>query len=667
MKSNRWLSAIVPALFIAAPALAATAWQADTYYVAGTVVAYNRHDYKALVNQTDYATTGWNPTNASLWTDLGPSAGSTPSPTPSPTATPTPKPSITPVQDPTVVPTQGPSPTPKPTGVVTTPTPPAVTPIVDPVWPTPAVNCYSTWTAGITYNGGDKVSLNGVNYVANWWTQSNPSTNNGPAGSGKDWTVISTGCGVTTTPTPKPITPTPTSVPPTATPTPAPTIPTATQIVASKCPGQAPFPTWTAGTNYTVGTAVNPRSNTLTVHYGGSSTYPGVFVVKQAHLASAANEPQSYGSLGAIYDATLWDVAAVFPAPCATPTPTPVPTPTPNPAKITAVTVDTWKGGATGAYSMLHDDLCAYITDGQINYADPELVKRGLVAAFGIISGNCAPYHWTAAQTFISHGHEIYSHTRNHYDSNTANWVSSVEIAQSAQDIATNLNGYQVSYFAWPSDIAPDAPLAYLRSQANYIGGRAPNRVDASGTITYGQAVGVNSANFTDPYEVQWDLFTNSGQWSLYPQGSEILNLHVDAAIAQGGWATRTMHGVNDTSYESVPLARYQAHLDYVKTKVDAGLLWVATPSNVIRYRFARQYCVPTLATDGHHIDFSATDPQCVKYATPITLELTLTGSDASTLFGQGGKALPAKSLGNGHYRVDVLPTAGSVTMSSGL
>jgi hypothetical protein len=45
-------------------------WQPNTLYTAGDVVSYNGFDYKALVNQTDYAGTGQNPTVATLWKRL---------------------------------------------------------------------------------------------------------------------------------------------------------------------------------------------------------------------------------------------------------------------------------------------------------------------------------------------------------------------------------------------------------------------------------------------------------------------------------------------------------------------------------------------------------------------------------------------------------------------
>ena len=43
-------------------------------------------------------------------------------------------------------------------------------------------------SASVTLTGD---SYSGVNYTANYWTQNqNPSTNNGPTGSGQPWTII---------------------------------------------------------------------------------------------------------------------------------------------------------------------------------------------------------------------------------------------------------------------------------------------------------------------------------------------------------------------------------------------------------------------------------------------------------------------------------------------
>ena len=45
--------------------------------------------------------------------------------------------------------------------------------------------CNPVWNSTSVYTAGMKVSLNGVNYTANFWTQGqSPATNNGGAGSG---------------------------------------------------------------------------------------------------------------------------------------------------------------------------------------------------------------------------------------------------------------------------------------------------------------------------------------------------------------------------------------------------------------------------------------------------------------------------------------------------
>ena len=67
----------------ASAAYAYPLWQPDTFYAAGTFVTYNSADYVALVNQTDYAATGWNPTTASLWQPVGTSTPPPSNPPPS--------------------------------------------------------------------------------------------------------------------------------------------------------------------------------------------------------------------------------------------------------------------------------------------------------------------------------------------------------------------------------------------------------------------------------------------------------------------------------------------------------------------------------------------------------------------------------------------------------
>ena len=73
----RVLAALSAAMVSSVAHAAYPAWKPDTFYAAGTFVSYNGADYRALVDQVDYASTGWNPTNTSLWAQAsGGSSGS---------------------------------------------------------------------------------------------------------------------------------------------------------------------------------------------------------------------------------------------------------------------------------------------------------------------------------------------------------------------------------------------------------------------------------------------------------------------------------------------------------------------------------------------------------------------------------------------------------------
>src|SRR5438552_11902343 len=77
---------LIAGLLSAHPVRAATcvAWVPGGSYTAGEVVTYNGATYTALVTQTDYDGTGWNPTIASLFSPGGSCSGGSPPPPPPP-------------------------------------------------------------------------------------------------------------------------------------------------------------------------------------------------------------------------------------------------------------------------------------------------------------------------------------------------------------------------------------------------------------------------------------------------------------------------------------------------------------------------------------------------------------------------------------------------------
>ncbi|MFO6424431.1 chitinase N-terminal domain-containing protein [Motilimonas sp. KMU-193] len=275
-------------------------------------------------------------------------------------------------------------------------------------------------------------------------------------------------------------------------------------------------------------------------------------------------------------------------------------------ASLTAK-VASWKNNAAAAYTIQHDDFCAYITDGIIHYAIPELSARGLQGSVGVIAGNCANYHWQAVEQFAAAGHEIVNHSWMHSNPVDPAWSDEVEIRQ-AQQTLVDKTPTAVEFYAFPQDQASAESIAALKAEPGIIGMRSVN---------YYLARGVNDADTFDPYFIKNDLFTNSGIWSVYEGSDDILQAYVDDAVSKGGWALRTFHGVEDTSWEQIPLLRYQGHLDYVKSLVDQGALWVAGASDVIRYGMSRRHCELQSETqyDGSLVlGFDLTDSVCQKY-----------------------------------------------------
>ncbi|WP_198314661.1 carbohydrate-binding protein [Chitinibacter sp. GC72] len=194
---------------------AAPAWQEGITYSAGSTVSYVGHDYQALVTHTAFLGAGWTPlATPTLWRDLGPSAGNVATPLPSAT--------------PSSSPTSSPKPTPSPTAVATQ------TPLATPVASTPLGHCLAAWQAGLAYTAGLRVSYQGVNYEAKWWSNSAPTNDQWGA-----WKNLGRCDGATPTPLAS-ATPT---VAPTASPTTSPTASPTSVPTASPVPTLVPSPT----------------------------------------------------------------------------------------------------------------------------------------------------------------------------------------------------------------------------------------------------------------------------------------------------------------------------------------------------------------------------------------------------------------------------------------
>ena len=320
--------------------------------------------------------------------------------------------------------------------------------------------------------------------------------------------------------------------------------------------------------------------------------------------------------------------------------------------KLNVDSVAPWKGAATGAYTIIHDDICDYPIDSLFDVAEPELTKRGLMSAFGAIVERCQERNkWAQLEVLRQHGHEIINHTWDHKDivEQAAEAPLSLEIDHANQVLNDNLVGQHTSFFIFPYDSFNDAAVDHVGS-LGYLGARAGRK-------------GVNPADFPDGLRVMFDVW--GGENSIYDGQGDILKIYVDLAISEGGWSVREFHGIADTTFFAMNLDDYRAHLDYVKSKVDSGELWVDTPSAVVRYRFSRQYCgVPS--ADGYQLSFPTATCDCAHYAVPLSVIVTTAVDAASAVATQDGKMLPTKKLAPNRFVVEMAPLGGPVAVGGG-
>ena len=246
------------------------------------------------------------------------------------------------------------------------------------------------------------------------------------------------------------------------------------------------------------------------------------------------------------------------------------------------VSIAPWPGTAVAAYTLIADDFCGGLA-GQ-NHADTIMANRGMGMAFGAMVGSCDDAAWAQARQMVSRGHEIINHSWSHQCATTVERCGSgptygpeafdQEYGRSTQSIEQNV-GVRPTFFIFPYDESTDTARAYLK-ELGYLGARA------------GTKMLLNDDVF-DPFLPNFDVNWPEGQKEGQQRWGFVSGL-TDALIAQGhGWGIREIHGVDD-GWGPVALDSMRAHADELKRLVDAGLLWVAPPSEVVKYHDQRNH-----------------------------------------------------------------------------
>ena len=330
-------------------------------------------------------------------------------------------------------------------------------------------------------------------------------------------------------------------------------------------------------------------------------------------------------------------------------------------ADIKVKSVAKWKGSATAAYSIVHDDICDWSTMGvETNWV--ELNKRHLVAGFGVIVSSCNQREkegdklYDFLKLLKSAGNQIINHTYTHPSGDNWDGLTSPgmdiehEINDANNDIETEIKS-PVDYFVFPLDAYNDTLLTFLKDNG-FLSARGGTRnIDSAGFDT-SDPLAAFKANF-DCFNENRDPDGTEENCSIYP--SNALQQYLDDIIDAGGCGIRELHNIGDSGWGHVSLQQYAAHLDYVAEKVKSGVLWMDTALNVMKYRASRALCGDAVATDGVITFENSDNADCQKYSTELTV--LFTAADGSKLLGvQGNRKLTIIDNGGGQFMVNVNP-----------
>ena len=319
-----------------------------------------------------------------------------------------------------------------------------------------------------------------------------------------------------------------------------------------------------------------------------------------------------------------------------------------------------WPGRAIAAYTLIADDYCAGLS-GQ-THADTMMANRGMGMAFGAIVGNCGESDWGDAKAKIARGHEIINHSWSHpCFTNVTECGSGPVIGEEAYDLQLRQSsetievgtGFYPTFFIFPFDCATEASLDYLKN-LRYLGARMGSKMELNGDTF-------------DPFRPNFDV-----NWPLHQKQYQRWNLNemVDAVLAQGnGWAIREIHGVDD-GWGPISYDEMRDHANYLKTKVDAGQLWVAPPSEVVQYHNQREHYtlqtvvrLDTLTLEPIYlVEFQGTELSEELYNRPLTLvvgdlpELTDGVWEAKQSLSEPQSFSPGEEI-----RIEVFPLKGTL------
>ena len=348
--------------------------------------------------------------------------------------------------------------------------------------------------------------------------------------------------------------------------------------------------------------------------------------------------------------------------------------------EIISVEVLKWKNGAQAAYTIIHDDLCNPEISGIYRYADTIAYNRGIRFGAAAIAKLCydkGEPMWDIMKRMVDHGHEIVSHSWAHGASVdlgwlAQNWSVELDVIKSKEVIEKYVPGAEVTFMVFPYDAYDEQRIEEIRAHG-YLGARAGIK-----KYTDDRGVNVNFENF-DPFRnCYFDAYVSRAEQqvidasespytvSIYNNENDDIEIqHLDSALASGGWSIQELHTVDDEEpwgWGRMSVERYRALLDYAKSKVESGVLWVGTPTEVIRYIVTRERIgKPTI--EGNVMSFLIPEDFDARYACEVTVKINTSGKVSQIIGDQSGLEIETTRVERNSFLMNVNPVNGDVVL----
>jgi len=275
--------------------------------------------------------------------------------------------------------------------------------------------------------------------------------------------------------------------------------------------------------------------------------------------------------------------------------------------------IGTWEDFRQSAISWTFDDGCS----NQFAKAIPLFDKLGFKGTFFTVT-SWSP-QWTTLKKIASNGHEVASHTVNHYNFNTLNdSLQNIQLKNSQLTINSNIRGISCVTIAYPFCVAGNKTLC----SGYYIAARG-----CQGTIetrTPGDFMNVSSM-----------VCGQEGSQKSFPNFKKT----IDNTVTAKGWSIFLIHGIdNDGGYSPLPFTVLDSALSYCKSR--NYKCWVNTFGNIARYiRERNTASVTEVASSEMVITLKVTDTlNDSLYNYPISIRRPVPDKWSSLTVTQNGK-----------------------------